>query len=241
MFFLLVAVVSLHQIYSTLTHKKDKWPLRSIALRFIEYLGRVFLLPFIIIYYFLRIDPLSSTIILPLAFIVLFIWYRESFGLYKISQVSIQCLLEKANNPNSKIIDFSKMEIFLLNFLLFSKISFHFQEIANHLLAKGQLDLKNSRDFSPNLRDLDEIVERERAPSISGIQLLGGAGAQKQQLRKEIKQRRKYGEDSDDEEEDEVTDQQQQQQHQEYGKGYGYSKSQRGSGTNVILSPVHKL
>jgi hypothetical protein len=244
MFFLLVAVVSLHQVYSTLTNKKDKWPLRSVALRLIEYIGRVFLLPFIIVYYFLRIDPLPATIVLPAAIIVVFIWYRESFGLWKITQVAIQNLIDKANHPDSKLIDFSKGEIFLLNYLLFHRISFHFQDIANHLLSKGQLDLKNPRDLSPNLRDVDEIVERERAPSMTagigiGIQLLGPSSAQ--QLRREAKLRRKSGADSDDEEEEEDMDQGQGQD--QYGRGGGgYGKSQRGSGTrNIITSPVHRL
>ena len=237
MFALLVAVASLHQVYSTLTNKSEKWPLRSIVLRFIEYLGRVFLLPFILIYYFLRIDPLPGVIFLPLACIVVFIWYRESFGLYKVSQIALKQLVEKANDPNSKMIDFSKAEIFLLNYLLFKRISFHFQDIANHLLSKGQLDLKNARDLSPNLRDVDEIVERERAASIShGIELLGNSS--RKQLRKEIKQRRKYGADSDDEDEDDVEPEELLQQ---YGKGYNKNLNQRGSGTNVILSPVHRL
>lgn len=235
MFFLLVAVVSIHQLYSTLIHKKDKWPLRSIGLRFLEFMGRVFLFPFIILYYILRIDSLPITYLIPMSFIVVFIWYRESFGLMKICQLALKNLIGKANNPESKLIDFSKGEIFVLNYLMFKRISFQFQDIANHLLSKGQLDVKSSRDLSPNLRDVDEILERERhTGSGVGIQLLSSSA--QRQLRKEIKQRRKYGHDSDDEDEEEDTNIVEQ-----YGKRRNQSQSSIPGESNILSNPIHRM
>ncbi len=50
MYLLLVIVIGLHQVYATLKMKEDRWPLRGIALRAIEFFGRVFFLPFVMIY-----------------------------------------------------------------------------------------------------------------------------------------------------------------------------------------------
>lgn len=225
MFFLLILVVALHQTYSTLIQKQEKWPLRSIVMRLIEYIGRVFLFPIIIMYYVLRITSFPITFIIPMTLGVAFIWYRESFGLVKISQLAIKDLIAKANNPESKLIDFSKGEIFLLNYIMFKKISFQFQEISNHLSAQGSLDVKMSRDLSPALRDVDVITERESMSGMSGIQLLGRPRQASRYLN--------HGRDSDDEDEDNTPV-------DGNRKGEKISKSRHGSEI-IITNPVHNL
>jgi hypothetical protein len=83
MFFLLVAVVSLHQIYQTLS-KQDKWPLRVVACRLIECFGRAFLVPFLVSFYMFRIEQLPTFVLVPLLLFVSFIGYREFYGLMKV-------------------------------------------------------------------------------------------------------------------------------------------------------------
>jgi hypothetical protein len=223
MFFLLVTVVALHQIYITLTNKQDKWPLRHLTSRLIEYFGRVFLFPFIISYYIIRIGSLPILFLLPMILIVSFIAIRESFGLIKVTQIALKDLIAKANHSESKVADFSRVEIIILNYLLFKTFSFQFQKISNILFSKGELNSQNilmtTRDLSPGVRDVEEIKERERLRqhslcSVGGGEGGGGGGGglamihltssrtQKRQLRNEIKRRRKLGRDSDDEDDD---------------------------------------
>jgi hypothetical protein len=80
--------------------------------------------------------------------VVFTIWYRETFGLFKVIQLAMKVLIAKANDQESKLLGFSREEIFLLN-LLFRKNSFQFQDIANHMVTTGELDVKSSRDLSP--------------------------------------------------------------------------------------------
>lgn len=205
MFFLLVAVVALHQLYSTLTFKHEEWPLRLVFLRLIESTGRVLLFPLIIIYYMIQINSFSYPLFFSMTVGVLTIAIRELFGLSKVITVSSKKLLEKANNKNLKIIDFSKLEIFILNLMLFEKVSFSFRFIANNLLEQGELTLQTKRDLAPSLRDAEDISNLERKSSLytgNGIQLMSPQFKNKN----DTGIRRKYGDDSDDDDIDDDGD-----------------------------------
>lgn len=204
MFFLLVIVVALHQLYSTLIFKHEEWPLRLIFLRLIECTGRVLLFPLIILYYMLQINTFNSSLLLTMFIGVSTIGLREFFGLLKVTRVSIKKLLEKANNKDLKILDFSKLEIFILNLLLFQKFSVSFRFIANNLSEQGELTIKTKRDLAPTLRDVEDISNLERKSSLYNT---GGTGIQLMSTqfngKTETGIRRKYGDDSDDDDDDE--------------------------------------
>lgn len=199
MFFLLVIVVTLHQLYSTLIFKNENWPLRGVFLRLIECVGRVLLFPLILLYYMLQINTFSYSILFTMVIGVTAIGLREAFGLSKAIRVSTKKLVEKANNTELKIVDFSKLEIVILNLLLFGKFSFSFRLIANNLLKQGELVLKTKRDSAPTFLDAEDISNLERksslhSPSGIGIQLVSTS-------KSDI--RRKYGADSDDDDDEE--------------------------------------
>jgi hypothetical protein len=49
MFLLLVVVCTLHQVYATASEKVDRWPLRLIYMRLVEFIGRSLLMPAVLI------------------------------------------------------------------------------------------------------------------------------------------------------------------------------------------------
>jgi hypothetical protein len=86
MFTLLILVCAAHEVYTTLEAKVDRWPLRIIYIRLIEFFGRVALVPFIVGYLITTINfPASSDYIIratvtALVIFGIFVFLREYAG-----------------------------------------------------------------------------------------------------------------------------------------------------------------
>ena len=144
MFLLLVAVISMHQVYATLKQKVDRWPLRAITLRLIEFTGRVFILPFIVVYFLKMItfqDALftSEALIGVTIAITVIIAIQEFFGVRIAVIRAVDALIEKVNDPDTTVKDLSLPEIFVLNWMQFGMISFSKLHVAKELQDKGAL------------------------------------------------------------------------------------------------------
>ncbi len=144
MFLLLVAVVSMHQIYATLKQKVDRWPLRAVVLRIIEFTGRVIILPFIVVYFLTMItyhdELMTSQAMIGLTSAVTFIIaIQEVFGVKKCIIGSVDALIEKVNNPETTVKDLSLAEFVVLNWMQFKTISTSKLLVAKELQEKGSL------------------------------------------------------------------------------------------------------
>ncbi len=144
MFLLLVAVISMHQVYATLKQKVDRWPLRAITLRLIEFTGRVFILPFIVVYFLKMItfqDALftSEALIGVTIAITVIIAIQEFFGVRIAVIRAVDALIEKVNDPDTTVKDLSLAEIIVLNWMQFGMISFSKLHVAKELQDKGAL------------------------------------------------------------------------------------------------------
>lgn len=188
MFLLLVGVIILHQVYATLKMKEDRWPLRAIILRLIETLGRVFILPFIVCYFVTLIlassDPSTANALLAVTIIACaLVFIQEMFGLRSTVHRSINNLIAKVNNPSLTVNELNTVEIMVLNYLKFRKVSSSPYLIAQELAERGSIssyrqsisvkNLVQAKEFiSPRgdgNKSTDERVNSARSPTIVAI------------------------------------------------------------------------
>jgi hypothetical protein len=144
MFLLLVVVISMHQVYATLKQKVDRWPLRAIILRLIEFCGRVFILPFIVIYFLRMItfeDALftSEALIGVTVAVSVIIAVQECFGVRVAVIRAIDALIAKVNDADTTVNDLSLAEILVLNWMQFHILSWSKLLVAKELQDKGEL------------------------------------------------------------------------------------------------------
>ena len=166
MFILLVVVVCLHQVYATLYAKQDRWPLRIVYLRLIEFTGRTVIIPFIIIYFFREMfkgdsaDSGFSFAMIFLASIYLFVvGFRESVGVKASLEVALARLQEKFNNNETTVKDISAVEVALINFIKFRKFSTKRTYITEYLKTKGKLDISSVGTAAVRLKNLNTFLE----------------------------------------------------------------------------------
>ena len=133
----------MHQAYHTLREKLDEWPLRAIYLRLMELVGRCFVIPAVIAYYLVQIndDPLTEdlmiSIVTSLSVIIL---CKEIFEVYRTAKITLDLLLTKFNNEDTKESDCSTVEIIVLNYWMFRRFSTDIVPIAEYLHKHGMLD-----------------------------------------------------------------------------------------------------
>jgi hypothetical protein len=137
MFLLLVGVVVLHQTYATLHNKKERWPLRNFYMRLIESFGRIFLIPFVLIYYVGQIETSIKTsfaaiLIAFSAIYVAAISTREMVGLKSAYGMTMVGLVEKFNDPNTTMANVSWLEVLVINVLIFHEYSISTEYLASH-------------------------------------------------------------------------------------------------------------
>ncbi len=155
MYLLLVIVIGLHQVYATLKMKEDRWPLRGIALRAIEFFGRVFFLPFVVIYFVQSISYKGLIVALTLLFTVIFlvvIGGQELVGLRQAFVRGVDNLIDKVNHPDTTENELSPLELVVLNYVLYKKFSTSKMFVANEIMLRGQVT--SIRKASIQIRNL---------------------------------------------------------------------------------------
>jgi hypothetical protein len=146
MFVLLAGVVLLHQVYSTLSMKIDKWPMRRFYVRLIESAGRCFVGPFILSYFSSMVqftsserqNAITATVIALTVVLVL----RELGGLFQIFRKSIIDVATKLNTPNLEVKDVSVVEAFVINLFSFYKFSYSTKYIMEALANDQKIALR---------------------------------------------------------------------------------------------------
>ena len=177
MFLLLVIVCAMHQAYSTIHEKTDQWPLRIWLMRCIEFAGRTFVFPSVIIYYLTEMKDVPLTTKYTMLAVVLSMTFliatREFLGVRKAFFVSLGGLLEKINAKDVKIDQLSKLEILIFNFWYFSRITTKLDLIAEYLHKVGDFD-----DPARHTLDLRNVYAlRESAFGSQDVTTEGGANA----------------------------------------------------------------
>lgn len=171
MFFMLVCVITLHQIYATLNEKQERWPLRTFSLRVIETLGRCLVVPFIVIYFVDTIPVTTSkeeknAIIYSAIAISITVFSREVFGLRHSWKVSLQGLFKKVNEDDTTVADVSWLELLILNWWKFDKLSISTVYLGNLLAKHEKLDTDFRTTVSlKNVTALQDLLVGDRSSS----------------------------------------------------------------------------
>jgi hypothetical protein len=116
MYTLLCIVVTIHQFVFRF-QAKDKWPLRRLAIRSLETLGRIVIIPFATLTFYFQFKTKEIQQYGPLAFIVLviamsLIGMREVFGLKKTVEETIALLDEKIATSTMASLSFFELLIY---------------------------------------------------------------------------------------------------------------------------------
>jgi hypothetical protein len=152
MFLLLVLVVGIHQTHATLERKMDQWPLRVVYIRMLDLFGRVALFPIVIGLYTSQIrDSVSETakpLLLSVACSVsAVIFVREMFGVRKAFNLGLDELVKKVNNPETKLTQLSKFEVFVFNVWMLKTISWSPLHISSHLNHRGDFQKPDRQEL----------------------------------------------------------------------------------------------
>lgn len=176
MFLLLVTVVVLHQIYATLHGKQELWPLRPIYMRLIESVGRVVLIPFVLIYFVTEIeDSKTSTmnVLLMTAAVgfLLSIVVRECVGLRSVYYQSMKCLVEKFNQQDTSLSKISWLEVLMVNIRIFGYYSLSTDRIAQYFAEHREIIYDTVQGL--RIKDLNMVHgvrgSTTRSPSLVGL------------------------------------------------------------------------
>lgn len=142
MFLLLIVVVTLHQVYSTVEEKKDNFPLRILYMRLIEAIGRIFLMPCIVIYFSNSIPmadgaKTSTAIIYTAIALAIVVGGREMIGIRDKYLKSLSALINKVNHEETTLKDITPIELLVINYWKFNKISTS-PEYLSELFSNGK-------------------------------------------------------------------------------------------------------
>eukprot|EP00981_Chlorochromonas_danica_P009535 scaffold2721_cov181-Ochromonas_danica.AAC.13 len=176
MFLVLVLVVVIHQMYTTLQDKQDRWPLRQVYLRILECFGRTVLLPFIVCYFLyimpsafgtyssrLHIRKAIVGVVLALSSII---FLREAAGLYAAWVHALELLIAKVNAKETTVHDLSWIECLVVNIWKFEVISVSPQFLIFVLQHREEVDLGFKRRLS--LRQESFLLEKRKSVRFSG-------------------------------------------------------------------------
>lgn len=178
MFLVLVLVVVIHQMYTTLQDKQDRWPLRQVYLRMLECFGRTVLLPFIVCY-FLNIMPsalgtyssrlhIRKAIVGVVLALSSIIFVREAAGLHASCVHALESLIVKVNAKETTVHDLSWIECLIVNIWKFGVISVSPQFLIFVLQHREEVDLGFKQRLS--LRQESFLRERKKSVHFTGVQ-----------------------------------------------------------------------
>lgn len=159
--------MTLHQVYATMKMKNEKWPLRAVGLRFIEFVGRVFVVPFIVCFFAVIVlmdqNSGSSTILMVLFLITaLFVSYQEWRGLARSKVDAVENLIAKVNNPELNIQDLATVEILVINYLKYGIFSTSTAKITQELAQRGSLTGFNTGIQMKNLKVVNDLLQDDK-------------------------------------------------------------------------------
>lgn len=142
MFLLLIVVVTLHQVYSTVEEKKDNFPLRILYMRLIEAIGRIFLMPCIVIYFSNSIPmadgaKTSTAIVYTAIALAIVVGGREMIGIRDKYLKSLSALINKVNHEETTLKDITPIELLVINYWKFNKMSTS-PEYLSELFSNGK-------------------------------------------------------------------------------------------------------
>lgn len=175
MFLVLVLVVVVHQLYSTLQEKQDRWPLRLVYLRILECAGRSVVLPFVVAYFVFLMpsalgDSPSHEALRKAVFAIVvagsgIIFLRELSGLYAAWIRALSHLVVKVNAKDTTLGDLSWIECLIINVWKFGVISISPQFLIVVLQHREEMDLGFKQRLS--LRQESIMRELRKSPSKS--------------------------------------------------------------------------
>eukprot|EP00597_Dinobryon_sp_UTEXLB2267_P002650 CAMPEP_0170068238 /NCGR_PEP_ID=MMETSP0019_2-20121128/7280_1 /TAXON_ID=98059 /ORGANISM="Dinobryon sp., Strain UTEXLB2267" /LENGTH=418 /DNA_ID=CAMNT_0010275817 /DNA_START=434 /DNA_END=1690 /DNA_ORIENTATION=- len=157
-FLIILLAAIFHVMFGTLVKKIDIWPLRILYVRLIETSGRVFVIPFMLLYFSFLIQgmvPITKALMISGAIIgAVVIAIREAPGVRSAYHKSLAMLTEKANNKEVKVCDLSFLEMFVLNVVHFNKVSFSFMDLSHHLFHHKELKHSHKKEQSLHVKHL---------------------------------------------------------------------------------------
>eukprot|EP01038_Epipyxis_sp_PR26KG_P010978 gene10978-14746_t len=166
MFTILCVTVAVHHMYVSLHLKSERFPLRLVAMRFIELVGRVLLIPTITAIYELRItklanmSSLNSTFLTAIYVVFAIIFLREFTGFIIVSNNIMKKLKKKFEEKieSEKGMEMTRLELFILWLLggLHNKVEMfaHDHPIEDTIIKPSLLEHANSVNRS-NLESND--------------------------------------------------------------------------------------
>mmetsp|Transcript_14316 Transcript_14316/g.21434 ORF Transcript_14316/g.21434 Transcript_14316/m.21434 type:complete len:495 (+) Transcript_14316:102-1586(+) len=137
MFFALVAICLVHQTTNMLMQKQDKWPLRVFLFRLAEFIGRVFVIPFVAIY-FIEFFPTTyavrAIVIALVCGFISVVCFTDAMGVVSKYVYSMKMVELKMDRPTEY--DISTFEIILFNLVKYKKLSISLSEHSRMRLMK---------------------------------------------------------------------------------------------------------
>ena len=185
MFELLVLAVFIHQLSTRLMAKADAFPLRGVLVRFIEFLGKVFIIPGMVLYFGILFPTAGSPAFRALLATLCFVWMgvvisRESVGLKGIYAHAMLSIRNKVNNPTQCTL--TRIEMVTFNIYYFNKCSrsaAHYhrwkREYEQDIIKGGtsttttdiDTDVMNNMDNGVELNDVNGGMKIPRRSTIS--------------------------------------------------------------------------
>ena len=134
MFIMIIASVFCHQITFRLMLKTEKHPLRLVAVRVLEILGKTFVIPFVIFYFLLTFGQYGTEasrgfLFTVVVIISVYLFVREMKGLHYCYEEAIRLVRVKVDNPatfNPTTLELLAFNIYM--FGIFSKSASHYHK-----------------------------------------------------------------------------------------------------------------
>ena len=159
MYTTLAMCVVLHQIVIVLKRKTDSIPLRSCAIRVIEFIGRMLFAPLSCIYYMITfmnptIEAYATYLSLIIGFMI-FIGAREWGGVRKSFVVAANSIQDKLDEGAKT----TRFERFMMNFISYRKFSMSIKHYKARLSRKRRSEFATKRDIEMRERRNSELQE----------------------------------------------------------------------------------
>lgn len=183
MFLMLFVVTICHQIYSRLFVKCAQWPLRLIAVRLIEVVGRSIVLPLVIFTFAATVGFNKTTINevgieVGVLLVSITIFCKELQGLHVTVHSALKGLLDKVNKDDVLVGELSWLELVVVNLWIFRSASLSSSRLAEHLAKYGSigkdvtpsLSLKNAFSLNAMLRGGETMPAKGATVELSSFQ-----------------------------------------------------------------------
>ena len=163
--------VFVHQLSTRLMAKSEAFPLRAVFVRGIECLGKVIIIPGMVLYFGIKFPTAGSPAFRALMATLCFVWMgvvmsRESVGLKGVYAAAMISIRNKVNNPTQCTL--TRIEMLTFNLYYFNKCSrsaAHYhrwkreyeQEVVKGGSGGGSVDTDGLDADGTELRDLNGV------------------------------------------------------------------------------------